>query len=82
VGSNNTLISGTILASFAIVSAAVTGVGRKLSPRLTLFVGVGAMNIGVARLGAAPFGVIPNLVQCRGRSGGFTMDWTVLRLQP
>jgi MFS family permease len=29
VGSNNTLISGTILASFAIVSAAVTGVGRK-----------------------------------------------------
>jgi len=50
VGSNNTLISGTILASFAIVSAAVTGVGRKLSPRPKLIVGVGAMNIGVAML--------------------------------
>jgi MFS family permease len=55
VGSNNTLISGTILASFAIISAAVTGVGRQLSPRLALFVGVGAMNIGVATLWLAIF---------------------------
>ncbi len=50
VGSNNALISGAILASFAVVSAVVTAIGSKLSPRLALFGGVGAMTLGVALL--------------------------------
>lgn len=39
VGSANELMNGAVLASFAVVSAAVTGVARKLPPRLAFFLG-------------------------------------------
>lgn len=50
VGSANALVSGTILASFAIVSAAVTAFGRRLSPRIALFGGVHVMTLGACLL--------------------------------
>jgi MFS family permease len=50
VGSNNALMSGVILASFAVVSAAVTKLGHHLSSTITLSSGVFAMNSGVAFL--------------------------------
>ena len=39
VGSANELMNGAVLASFAVVSVAVTGVARKLPPRLAFFLG-------------------------------------------
>lgn len=50
VGSNNVLMSGGILASFAIASATVTRLGRHTLPQATLAAGVFAMNTGVAFL--------------------------------
>ncbi len=50
VGSDNAVISGAILASFAIVSAAVTAFGRKVSPKPALFAGTSGMTLGVALL--------------------------------
>ncbi|PMX39620.1 hypothetical protein, partial [Pseudomonas sp. MPR-R2A6] len=39
VGSANELTNGAVLASFAIVSAVVTGAARKLAPRTAFFLG-------------------------------------------
>ena len=53
VGSSNIMINGAILASFAIVSATITAIGRKRAPKLSLALGATAVALGMALLWSA-----------------------------
>lgn len=45
VGSGNALVNGAILASFAVISAALTGVARRISTRASLMLGAAAASL-------------------------------------
>jgi predicted MFS family arabinose efflux permease len=53
VGSENALINGAVLANFAVVSAAATGLGRNLPVRTSLLTGAIAILLGVSMLWCA-----------------------------
>lgn len=56
VGSENALVNGAVLANFAVISAAVTGMARKLAARRSLFLGAIALALGLSLLLAAALG--------------------------